>query len=143
MFEVTMSSFKTKDDMNGCPADGPRQLTKAFYGVPGRVIVIGINMAISKVTNYYNHHIDNGVLIGMGKDDIVNVINNLREDTHTDCVMIIARTNDWLGKAECISIFDPATKEYIVDEINEVNGRAKSMLCDDDSCCGEDGWEIN
>ena len=142
MYEVTMSSFKTKDDMQGLPAEGPRQLTQAFFNVPGRVIIIGINMATSVVTNYYNHHIDYGILIGMGKDEIVDVINNLREDTHTDCVMIIARTNDWLGKAESIGIFDPEIKHYIVDEINEVDGRGKSMLCDSTACCGEDGWDV-
>jgi hypothetical protein len=137
-----MSSFVVKEDMNGTPAEGPRQLTQAFFNVPGRVIVIGIDMNKNVVSGYYNHHIDNGVLIGMGKDDIISTIDNLKFNYDADCVMIIVRSNDWLNKAESITVFDPEIKHYVVDEINEVDGRGKSMLCDSTACCGEDGWDI-
>lgn len=142
MLEVTMSSFKIKNDMDGKQATGPRQLTKAFSDVRGRVIVIGINTEDYTVKGYYNHHIDNGVLIGMGKDDIVDVVRKLKDKHGANACMTIVRSDEWLEPEKSMLNDYPYLLVDLVDEINQVANRARSLMCENEDCCPKLGWEI-
>lgn len=142
MYEVTMSSFKVKNDLDGRQATGPRQLTSLFKDTKGRIIVIGVDTESYVVSGYYNHHIDNGVLIGMDKSDIINIINDLKSKHGATAAMIIIRTDDWLEREQSLLEDHPGLLHSLLDEINQVATRGRSLMCEDYFCCPSNGWEI-
>lgn len=142
MFEFTIPSFTIHDDMNSLPANGPRQLTKAFFNVPGKVIIIGVDRAASKVKGYYNHHINDGLLIGLGANDILEIIQDLRHNYGASNAMIIVRTEEWLDNEWSLLSQYPELEPYLLDEVNEVDGHGRSMYCETEACCPKSGWNI-